>query len=182
MIMKDIVFGRIAGLTWSARPSAFASWLLVWAALTVIGVTVFSWPWPVALGMALCATLIYVFSETAHQIGHAIAAHGAGQPMTGVRFWGPLASSLYPQDEPALPPAIHVRRALGGPIANAILSILAGIWVALAGSDATQVARLAQFTFGLNLLVYTAQSFVPLGFNDGATLARWLPQLLKGKS
>jgi hypothetical protein len=180
--MNDIVFGRIAGLTWSARPSAIASWLLIWAALAVIGAAALSWSWPVALGMAFCATVIYVLSEAAHQLGHAIAARGTGYPMTGVRFWGPLASSLYPEDEPALPPAIHVRRALGGPIANALISVLAGIWVAITGWGNEPMARLAQFVFLLNLLVYTLQVFVPLGFNDGGTLARWLPQLLKGES
>lgn len=50
----------------------------------------------------------------------------AGYPMSGILIgvFGLLARDLYPADEPELSPATHIRRALGGPIVNALLSVL----------------------------------------------------------
>ena len=36
------------------------------------------------------------------------------------------------------------------------------------------LAGLAIFLFVENLLVFTLQAFIPLGFNDGSTLWHWL--------
>jgi hypothetical protein len=93
--------------------------------------------------------------------------------MTGMCFWGIFASSEYPANEPAMPAGDHIRRALGGPAANALLSLLTGL-PALLLPESSPVWFLAWFAFLDNLLVFTLQMFIPLGFNDGGTLFYWL--------
>jgi hypothetical protein len=58
-----------------------------------------------------------------HHGGHATAARCVGHPMRGVRYWGPLATSVYPSDEPPLPPTVHLTRAAGGPVASLLLAL-----------------------------------------------------------
>jgi hypothetical protein len=179
--MREYFLGQFAGLRWTARPSAFAGWALVWVTLALIGLFAFGWALTIAVVSGLIATVAFVLSAGWHQIGHAIAARSTGYPMTGVRYWGVLDSSIYPENEPALPPAIHIRRALGGPIASLLLSAVAGSWVLLAGAGSSPAARLAQFVLLLNFVAYTLQVFLPLSFNDGSTLLRWLPKLIRGE-
>ena len=47
----------------------------------------------------------------------------------GINLWGPLSSSIYPADEPPLPRSVHIRRALGGPLASLLLTLFALILV-----------------------------------------------------
>lgn len=179
--MNEYFLGHFAGLRWSARLSAFAGWALVWITLILIGLLAFGWALITAILSGLIATVAFVMSAGWHQIGHAIAARGTGYPMTGVRYWGVLDSSIYPDDEPALPPAIHVRRAMGGPVASLLLSAAAGVCLLLIGVGSSPASRIAQFVLLLNFAAYTLQAFLPLGFNDGSTLLRWLPKLIRGE-
>lgn len=86
--------------------------------------------------------------------------------MQGVRLWGVLGTSVYPQDEPELTAATHVTRALGGPLASIAVGVLL----------AALPRRGALTTFMLldNALFLGAGSFAPLGFTDGSTLLRYL--------
>jgi hypothetical protein len=120
--------------------------------------------------VGLAAALLHWLSEAWHQTGHAWAARRSGHPMTGVVFWAVLGTSLYPADEGDLPDAVHVRRALGGPLFSLGLTIVAGGLV-LALRPGGGLARwIALFTAVENLLVFTLQAAVPLGFNDGTVL------------
>lgn len=164
--------GRIAGLRITAKPSAIVGSLLLWATLAAIGAALGLAP-ATALAAGLAATALHWLSSLAHHLGHSWAARRTGYPMIGVRLWGVLGSSIYPRDEPALPAAVHMRRALGGPLASLLLTLVAaGLALALrpAGGAAWLVAL---FFFAENLLVYTGQVLLPLGFNDGATLLYW---------
>ena len=78
---------------------------------------------------AVMAVVLHWASEFVHQLGHAWAARRVGYPMTGIRFWGVLSTSLYPSDELPLPAALHIRRALGGPMASLLLSVAAALLV-----------------------------------------------------
>lgn len=94
--------------------------------------------------------------------------------MSGVTFLGPLATSRYPANEGELPAKIHIRRALGGPVASAILTILTGLLLLAQPGAAGGVGYwLTLLTFLGNLLVFTLGAFLPLGFTDGSTLLRW---------
>ncbi|MFQ5436102.1 MAG: hypothetical protein ACE5FD_14615, partial [Anaerolineae bacterium] len=87
--------------------------------------------------------------------------------------------AMYPivmRDEPELPAHIHLRRALGGPAASALLTLLAGLLaLALRGAPGLRWP-LAAFLFLDNLLVFTLGAFLPLGFTDGSTLLHYWPQ------
>lgn len=160
--------------TISAAPSAGVGALLLTLIFSFLGRRLFRLSPSAALAGGTLATALHFLSELWHQQGHARAAARAGYPMTGVRLWGVLGTSLYPPDEPELPNEVHVARALGGPLASA--------WLTGAGALATLlmwpvggVARMVSALFALeNLLVFTLGAFLPLPFmeTDGTTLLR----------
>jgi hypothetical protein len=153
--MKETALGQMFGLRLSFLPSALIGFLSVWALLSLAAGFFLQLPFWIALGLGLAATIFHWLSELIHNLGHAWAAQRTGYPMTGIRFWGLLATSVYPADEGQLPDRVHLQRALGGPAASALLAL---------------------FVCLENLFVFTLQIFLPLGFNDGATLWRWLRQ------
>jgi hypothetical protein len=170
---KTFNLGSLASLKILVKPSAIVSMILVWLVYGLIGRKLFKLEPKQAILGGLLATLLHWISEMWHNLGHAQAARQTGYPMSGVCFAGPLASSLYPPQEPTLPPHVHIKRALGGPIASGLLTAVAGL-IALAlrpvGGIPLMVATL---TFLDNLLVLTIGAFLPLGFTDGSTLLRY---------
>ena len=173
---KKLHLGSLADLKMLARISAVLGSLLLWLILSLVG-----WLWlNLAVGTAvltaLFATFLHFFGEFWHQLGHAWAAKRAGYPMNGVMFVWVLAASLYPRDEPELPAHIHIRRALGGPAASVLMTVLSGIAVWLIRPFSAPIDYLALFFFGDNLLVFTLGAFLPLGFTDGSTLLHYWPQ------
>ena len=171
--MTEIKLGQFAGLKLSALSSAFVGSVVLWIALSGVafwwlGLSLFN----AVIGGAIAVALHWV-SEVVHQLGHAWAARRVGHPMTGIRFWGALSTSLYPSDEPSLPAAIHIRRALGGPLASLLLSIVAALiaW-ALRSLDGL-IWLLAVFLALESFFVMTLGALTPMKFNDGGTLMRW---------
>jgi hypothetical protein len=165
----------VTGLRLSARPSAFIGALLLWVILSGVGIGALGLSSVAGVLAGLLAVALHYFSDTVHQLGHAWAARRTGHPMIGIQFWWVLSASLYPPDEPALPAAVHIRRALGGPTASLALTVIAGgIALALALAAAGGVLWYVALFFWLdNLLVLTLGAFLPLGFTDGSTLLRW---------
>jgi hypothetical protein len=173
--MNEIKLGRLAGLEISAAPSAVIGSLVLWLGLSGIAVGLLHLPLGEALIGALAATALQWISDTLHQLGHARAARQTGHAMIGIRCWGVLSSSLYPADEPTLPAAIHIRRALGGPTASALVTLVAAailVAMQMAGVGGT-LWWLALYFFLINLFEFTLGSFLPLGFTDGSTLLYW---------
>lgn len=170
---KTVKLGTVAGLKILVKPSAFVSMFLVWLLFSLIGRKWFKLKTEQALLGGFLATLLHWFGEIWHNAGHAQAARQTGYPMSGICFAGPLASSLYPPAEPTLPPHIHIRRALGGPIASGLLTVFSGL-LALAAQFVGGVPfMVATLAFLDNLLVYTLGALLPLGFTDGSTLLRY---------
>ena len=96
-----------------------------------------------------------------------------GYPMTGVRLWLVIGTSLYPEDEPELPAKTHIKRALGGPIASAILAIfIAPIAFTLQMND-VQFAWVVSFLLFTVVGVFTVGALLPLGISDGSTILRY---------
>jgi hypothetical protein len=95
--------------------------------------------------------------------------------MSGIRFgaMGLLGTSQYPSDEPALPAAIHIQRALGGPSGSLFVSIVAALLALALRNSGELLWVLAVFFFLDNFLVFTLGSLLPLGFTDGSTLVQW---------
>ena len=167
---------HIFGLHLSARPSAIIGSLALWIALSGVALALIKLSVGEAILGGFVATLLHWVSETLHQLGHTQAARRTGFPMTGIRYWGVLSTSVYPADEPALPASIHIRRALGGPSVSIAVGILIGI-LALTLRDSAGLLRwFAQFVALENLLVFGLGAFLPLGFTDGSTLLRYWGQ------
>lgn len=159
-------------------------WLwLLWTILLLIPYRLIGLPFWQSFWGAFVALLLHLVSVYWHDFGHVIAARNTGYPMVGIHLFSVIAATLYPTDEPALPARIHIKRALGGPFASALLSLLALIlWWQLADSaiwgNYRDIASLIlSFFFLENFVAFTLQLFLPLGFNDGATLWKWLPKL-----
>jgi hypothetical protein len=165
--------GRAAGLRLLAHPSAMVGSVLLWLLLS--GIAVFGLgvsPLAASIG-GLIAVLLHWASDIVHQLGHARAARKTGHPMIGIRLWWVLSASIYPSDEGSLPAAVHIRRALGGPLASLLLTVIAAV-IALALHPLGGVFWwVALFFFLDNLLVLTLGAFLPLGFTDGSTLLHW---------
>lgn len=161
------------GLSLTARTSAAWGSLLLWSVLAILTAFLLHFSVPAALFGGLIAVGLHWISEFCHQLGHAWAAHRTGYPMIGIRFWGLLSTSIYPANEPPLPGAIHIRRALGGPTASLLLSFLAAI-ILLGLRTAGSIAWWCLVFFFLdNLLVLFLGAFLPLGFTDGSTIRAW---------
>ena len=171
--MRNIRLGKLAGLEFTAGPSAIAGSLALWAILGGLG---YFWlrltPGQAVVGGLLGAALHWL-GEVVHQLGHGWAARLTGHPMQGVRFWTVLGFSIYPAGEGELPGPVHVRRALGGPFVSLIASLVAGALAALLYPLGGLARYLSLFAFIDYIAVYTLGALLPLGFTDGSTLWRW---------
>ncbi len=172
---KEYTLGTFFGLRFSTMPSAVIVTGLMWLGVSVIAMTWLNFSPIEAIVAAFVAVALHWFSEISHQLGHAFMARRAGYPMHGLRGWGALSTSLYPPDEPTLPGAIHIRRAIGGPVVSFGFALCAAIiFVTL---DAMNVRGalwyLALFCVLENLLVFCLGAFLPLGFTDGSTILEW---------
>lgn len=172
MAGRGVRIGRVAGIELSAGPSALVGSLLLWAGAAAFARFTLGHSVAAALVAGVLVVALHWLADLVHQFSHAYAAWRVGYPMRGIRLWWVLSTSLYPEDEPALPPIVHVRRAMGGPTGSAILTAVAGLLLlALHGLAGDLWWVLAVF-FLDNLLVLTLGAFLPLGFTDGSTLLR----------
>jgi hypothetical protein len=162
----------VGGVKITARPSAIIASIALWAVATEVATLFFHASLAAGIVQGLVVTLIHWLSDLLHQLGHAIAARSTGYPMSGLRLWFLLSSSLYPLDEPELAASTHARRALGGPIMSLIVTVITGLIAWLMGSASSPYTWIAVFAFLDNLLVFTLGAFLPLGFTDGSTLLR----------
>jgi hypothetical protein len=175
--MNEWKLGTLAGLRLTAMPAAVIGSIVLYVIVIGLMIVAFNIPTGPALLGGMIVVVLHWFSELMHQLGHAWAARRTGYPMSGIRFGklGVLATSLYPPAEPALPARVHIRRALGGPIFSAGLSAIAFLVILLTSPGVEAMWSFVLWFFFLeNLLVMTLQVFIPLGFNDGATIWRWI--------
>lgn len=168
-----VSLGKFAGLHLTAEPSALVAFLLVWVSLAALGLGWLN----LALGQAivggLVAAALHWDGELIHNLGHAWAARRTGFPMKGVHFWGVLGTSVYPRNEPELPKGLHIRRALGGPLASLGWTVILGITAYLAYPLGGAARWVSLFAFLDNLFIFTLGAFLPLPFTDGGTLLRF---------
>ena len=170
----EIKVAHVGGIDVLLTPEWAAGTVVLVVLFTAIGRYVFHLGLAGAIGGGVALAAAHWVSEVVHNIGHNTAARRTGYPMTGTRlgFLLVLGTSLYPADEPDLSPELHIRRALGGPTASAILTVVLGIVALLtAGSS---LGWLALVWFLDNLLIFTLGAFLPVGFNDGSTLLHWV--------
>ncbi len=169
--MKSIHLGKLFGLKISALPLGFIGILALWISFSALAHYGLGLAFGESVLLGFVAMLLHWTFELIHSLGHAFAAKRTGYPMAGITFgvFAILAATWYPKDEPALPSSIHIRRALGGPIANGLLSILFFLLLPLWPGNWFWIGVFSLFE---NLFVYTLQVFLPLGFNDGSTILR----------
>ncbi len=171
--MKSIQLGKLFELQFSVSPPAIFGTLIIWIGFAITSFYGIKLPLGESILFGFIAALLHWTSELIHTLGHAYAAKQTGYPMTGITFGtlGFFALTQYPKDEPTLPASTHIRRALGGPIINGLLSIVLYITLPLWPGD---WFWLGLFALLENIFVYTLQVFLPLGFNDGSTILRSL--------
>ena len=173
---NDFRVATLFGLEHMVALSAVVSSLVFWAVLAVLAAVLLGLSPAVAIAIGLAAVLLHWFSELWHQYGHARAARRTGYPMTGIRLWLLLGTSLYPENEPELAAEIHIRRALGGPVASFVLSLFSAVIALVLWPLGGALFYLALFWLVENVFVFTIGAFIPLGFNDGSTLLYWWPR------
>ena len=154
---------------WSVILAGLGLWLL----LTIASRLWLDWSQSWSLWGALVATLFFLDGELVHHLGHAWAAHRTGYPMVGIRLWALLGTSIYPRDEPALPAAIHRRRAWGGPIISFLSGLVYGVIALFLREVSLFWYTIFLFAAVVNTLVFTLGALMPLGFTDGSTLLRY---------
>lgn len=172
--MRVWIVGRVGGVELWIAPAALAGLALLWVGLGAVGLLLLDLTPAAAVLGGLAAALLHFVAGLIHHLGHAVAARLTGYPMQAAHFGRllVLATSVYPDDEPELPGRIHIRRALGGPIASLILSVLAG-GVALLPPAGSPEFWLAAFVAADSLLVFTLGVMLPLGFTDMSTILEW---------
>lgn len=167
--------GKVGKLDITAATSAGLGFFLLWGVFGLLGRKLFRLGPGAALTGGLLAAAMHFVSEMWHQMGHARAAERTGYPMDGVHLWGVLGTSVYPADEPDLPPEVHVERALGGPRASVLLALAGGL-LAVVVRPISGLATMVATLFALeNFLVFTVGAFFPLPFmeTDGTTLKHY---------
>jgi hypothetical protein len=173
--MKEYKLGKVADLSLSAEPLAIVGSIVLLVLLSGVAIGVLHLPVGQAIAGSLLAVLLHWVSDIVHHMCHAWAARRTGYPMIGIRLgmFAFLGSSLYPPDEPALPAAIHIRRALGGPIGSLLLTLAAAVTALVLLPVGGVLFWVALFFFLDNLGVFVIGSLTPMGFNDGSTLLHW---------
>jgi len=168
--MKSIHFGKRLGLQIDLLPVTLLATFFLWIGLSAAACAIGS-PLGESILIGLSATLLHWTSVLLHHLGHFIASRRAGYPMSGLELgmFGILARDIYPADEPELLPAIHIRRALGGPIVSGFLSVIFSLLLLLWSGN---WYWLGCFILLENLFLFTLQVFIPLSFNDGGTILR----------
>jgi hypothetical protein len=156
----------------SALPSAVIGTVIFFIALMYASIQWMLIPVDQAVIGSLLIIALHWLSVTFHNLGHHVAALSTGYPMIGIRYWAILGTSLYPPDEPPLSKSIHVRRVLGGPVASAILGLVAvGISFLFMQSGGV-IWYVFVFIALDNLFLLSLGAFLPLGFTDGSTLLK----------
>ncbi|HUP27113.1 MAG TPA: hypothetical protein VM409_01670 [Chloroflexia bacterium] len=163
-----IRLGRFAGVIFTAEPSSLLGSVVLWMAVSAVGLLLRFSP-ATAIFVGLGGLLLHWLAVLLHQGGHMFAARRTGYPITGIRLWWVLSSSVYPPDEPDLPSLVHAQRALGGPLASLLLGVISLLPLLVIPSG-TPAWWLALFFCVDHLLTFFVGSLLPLGFTDGSTL------------
>jgi Zn-dependent protease len=171
--MKTYALGNWFGIELSALPSVRLGAAGLWLALSLLALVWLGFGVGEAIVWGALAAVLHYVCAVLHQVGHALSARRVGYPMSGIRLWGVLSTSLYPENEPELPAAIHIQRALGGPLFSLLIAILTLLFIAVVPFSSPFMWYLLRFFFADNLLVFALGSFVPLGFTDGSTILYW---------
>ena len=175
---RKFKLGKFAGLEVYLRGNVFIGAAIIWIILIALAIRFLELSPATAVWVGFLGMFMHYGSEFWHQYCHAWAAQRIGYPMDGMLYEWVLARSLYPKDEPELPPKVHIRRALGGPIGNMALALFAGIVTWALYPFGGLMYWFALFLFLENLFFFGLAALLPFGFTDGSEL---LKQWRRGK-
>ena len=170
---KTIHLGQLAGLKVMMKGSVVIGWLILWLVFSGVAYWLLDLAWGTAVLAAFFASILHYLHELWHCYSHSLAARRTGYPMSGILFFWVLGGTLYPRDEPELPAAVHITRALGGPIGSLLLAVLLGLASLGLRSSGGLLYGLVVYGFWSNLLFFTIGAMLPLGFTDGSTLLKY---------
>jgi hypothetical protein len=103
-----------------------------------------------------------------HSIGHIIGGKLAGAPMDRLVVTMTRQPNVYDGDQAHYPARVHVLRAAGGPAANLVVGLAAGLLLLVAGYTPTLLV-----IAGLNI-GFALGALAPVPSVDGEILARYL--------
>ncbi len=175
-MQNERTLGTFFGLRFSIIPLFFVGTLIIFAVMSIIGLAVLKLHTADALIFALLCTLVHWLDDLVHSAGHAIAARSTGYPMVGLRLGtlGVFGTTLYPDNEPALPGSTHIQRAVGGPALSLSVAIVLGLIAYLRRADAADISYMVLVFAVVELVaVFGPGAFIPLPFTDGDTLRKW---------
>ena len=144
--------------------------ILLWGGLTWFGMSRHPergfW---LSLLVGLAAALLLLSADIGHALAHIFSARAAGAPMDEILIAGDMPRTIYHNSDVA--PAVHRRRALGGPVFNAIGLLLSlALFSLFRGSPV--VRELMAFSAGGHGLLLIMSMF-PLPLVDGGTILKW---------
>lgn len=95
--MKEYRIGEFADIQLKALPTTIIGFLILWIVLGSIAYWLLGFAPMVAVLGGLLAAVLHFLSELVHHLGHALAAHRTGYPMSGIRavlcsLWRPLST------------------------------------------------------------------------------------------
>lgn len=177
---KEYYLGTLAGVKIIIDPIVIVMFFIVWFIFSLLARQANLSRKESILGGFLAA-LIHWFTEIVHQMGHVWAAKQTGYPMTKIRFMGPFSQTIFPEDEPKLPPDVHIQRALGGPLASFGLSGIAWIILQLLAPIGGLIAWTGRFFFRENFFFGALGTLAPYDItfgnvrfvSDGLSAWRW---------
>jgi Zn-dependent protease len=174
LIFEDVRKGprrillRVMGIPWVATPRAWIS-PIVFAAVGVLLALMMPSGEPTGVRLLTglgYGALLYV-AEIVHTIGHTVSGGAVGSPMTANVLTATLHSNEYAADTTAVARHVHIGRAIGGPLANLVVGLLAAAALAQTGSP------WLRFFSQVNLLVGAA-ALLPIPTIDGSVIWREL--------
>ncbi len=166
-------------------PLCVVTYLILIPPFTWLGMTLRNLTLAEGLIASFFIIVLMFITENIHQLGHAWAAKSVGYPMIGIRHFSWFSASIYPKDEPPLPPQTHIKRALGGFWIN----LLIGLALAPFAFYLWNINGVAAFTVvatsAWNFFVLGLGALLPIDFNgftvDGGTILHYWKEMNRDK-
>ncbi|MFN2242087.1 MAG: hypothetical protein ACK2U2_07360 [Anaerolineae bacterium] len=129
-------------------------------------------PWWKRMSIGALTMSTILGSEWCHNLAHAAAARLIGKPMDALRVtWGMPLVVYYDINDRSVTPRQHICRALGGPVCNGLLLLLAVPLRRLA-QQGTVAGDVANAAVGMNAFLFAA-SLLPIPGIDGGPILKW---------
>jgi Zn-dependent protease len=128
--------------------------------------------WLTRLGVGALTMPVILGSEWCHNLAHAAAAKLVGHPTDAIRItWGMPLLVYHEIEDAKVSPRQHIIRALGGPVINTVLLIIAALLYPLTklGSPVRDVVNAA---IGMNAFLILG-GLLPIPAIDGGAALKW---------